>query len=292
MIRDEETNFVFISDLLKENFPQFHNDLVKIFEKNKVAFDYLKNTKDPWCRDYMPVQLDEGKFISFDFNPEYLQGAMFRDTITRPDEVLKSLRYSPTKLDLRNDGGNWICCRGLGLLTDKILKDNRQFNKDTIVSMLKKALCLDDILILPKQPYDLTGHIDEMGYLLDRDTILLADFSRESKSYQKKLFSSIKNLKVVNVPTGYSAEKNDLGDYTAIGCYINFLRVGNLIVMPTYGMSEDNGALTFFKSIFADCRVETIESSIPARSGGSVHCLTWNIKTSTENQILGELCLL
>lgn len=45
-----------------------------VLHKSNVKYAFLKGTKDIWCRDYMPVQTESGKFIQFKYNPSYLKG--------------------------------------------------------------------------------------------------------------------------------------------------------------------------------------------------------------------------
>ena len=54
---------VYMSEKLMTKFPDACNRLIGILEKHSVKYAFLKGTKDIWCRDYMPVQTESGKFI-------------------------------------------------------------------------------------------------------------------------------------------------------------------------------------------------------------------------------------
>lgn len=43
-----------LSKLLFEKYPNSVKKLVEIFDKNKIPFEEIENTKDIWARDYMP----------------------------------------------------------------------------------------------------------------------------------------------------------------------------------------------------------------------------------------------
>ena len=64
MITDQETNFVYFSEqLIEKGFETEYNKIVSILEKYSIGHGLLKGTKDIWCRDYMPIQVDKDKII-------------------------------------------------------------------------------------------------------------------------------------------------------------------------------------------------------------------------------------
>ena len=65
---------VYMSELLMTKFPETCKRLIAILEKHHVNYSWIKGTNDIWCRDYMPVQTESGKFIQFTYDPSYLKG--------------------------------------------------------------------------------------------------------------------------------------------------------------------------------------------------------------------------
>ena len=55
MITEKDKNFVYVSGWLKSDYPELYNELIEILDRNNVTHGLLNNTKDYWCRDYMPV---------------------------------------------------------------------------------------------------------------------------------------------------------------------------------------------------------------------------------------------
>ena len=51
------TNIVYISDKLKDFFPSTYSRLTKIFNEMEIGWEEIKDTKDIWIRDYMPIQI-------------------------------------------------------------------------------------------------------------------------------------------------------------------------------------------------------------------------------------------
>ena len=56
---DTMTNFVYISDKLKEFYPRTYKRLTKLFNEMDIEWGEIEGTKDIWIRDYMPIQLSD-----------------------------------------------------------------------------------------------------------------------------------------------------------------------------------------------------------------------------------------
>lgn len=91
MLRDQDTNTVYLSDLLRtsEEFEDTCQAIVKVLDKHNVDYRFLPSTRDIWVRDYMPVQVSVNKFLEFRYDPDYLQGTdeERRELKTYPDIV-------------------------------------------------------------------------------------------------------------------------------------------------------------------------------------------------------------
>ena len=74
MITDNLTTAVYFSDLLPKKCPTLNQHIAEVLEANGIPYAYLSETKDIWCRDYMPVQTESGKLIQFKYDPSYLKG--------------------------------------------------------------------------------------------------------------------------------------------------------------------------------------------------------------------------
>ena len=60
--------------------------------------------------------------------------------------------------------------------------------------------------------------------------------------------------------------------------YINYLQVGNKIIVPTFGIPEDKQALKYIREANPECIVRGFRMRDIVRNGGGLHCITWNIK--------------
>jgi agmatine deiminase len=62
---------------------------------------------------------------------------------------------------------------------------------------------------------------------------------------------------------------------SAIGVYVNYLEIGNLIVMPIFGRAEDKQAEDIIQKAFPNKVIETIDYNDVALEGGLLNCTTW-----------------
>ena len=64
---------VFFSDLLSRKCPVLFQSITETLKEHNIAYGLLDNTKDIWCRDYMPIHTEDGRLIYYIYNPDYLQ---------------------------------------------------------------------------------------------------------------------------------------------------------------------------------------------------------------------------
>ena len=254
-----------LSNLLFEKYPNSANKLTKVLKKHKISFKEIQNTKDIWARDYMPICLDDGILVSYIYDPDYLRNK--KDENSRTQIV-----YEKNHMDLILDGGNFVRYKNKAIITDKIFKENLLKSKDEIINIIKSTCKLDDLIIIPKQPYDEYGHSDSMVRWIDENTILLNDFSIESKTYNEKLIKSLKKhnltIKIMKYSDNFFTKKRNWG------AYLNFIKIQNVLIVPIYGINEDYLAINQIKNIFSDCIIEPIEFNEIIEFGGAIHCIT------------------
>ncbi|MDA9835890.1 agmatine deiminase family protein, partial [Flavobacteriales bacterium] len=63
-------------------------------------------------------------------------------------------------------------------------------------------------------------------------------------------------------------------------CYVNYLEVQDLIVLPIFGTAsnKDKEVYDTFRQIFPDRKVETIDFNEIGVLGGLLNCSTWTIE--------------
>lgn len=135
-VTDSLTDQVFFSDLLPTRCPALFKALSEKLHENGVNYGILLNTKDIWCRDYMPIQIGARRFIFYKYNPDYLQTPYYRRTITDVKQIdhINCLENAETvHLDLIIDGGNIVKCGETIVMTEKVFAENRDKSRNEII---------------------------------------------------------------------------------------------------------------------------------------------------------------
>lgn len=273
------TQIVYMSELLKTKFPDTCGRLTKILDKHKVKYAFLQGTNDIWCRDYMPVQTPSGKLIQFKYDPSYLKGNPEWEA-SRSDyrEVWSKNNIDAQYSNINIDGGNVLICDGRAILSDRIYSENPEMDKGKLVAELSKLLeC--EVIIIPAQNDDMTGHADGMVRFVNKNTILGNKLDDEYKYWRDGMQKVIDeyHLKYIDLPF-LTDTKDPKHPLSAIGIYVNYLEVDHLIVMPVFGRDEDQEVERILKESFPDKAIETINYNEVAQEGGLLNCTTWVIK--------------
>lgn len=273
-----EGQVVYMSELLKTNYPETCSRLIKILEMHDVKYAFLKGTKDIWCRDYMPIQTESGKFIQFKYDPSYLKGNKeWEESRSDVKEVCRVNGIDAQFSDINLDGGNVLICDGRAILSNRIFSENSNWDKEKLVSELSNLLeC--EIIIIPAENDDMTGHADGMVRFVNRNTILGNKLADEYKYWREGMEKQIEQygLKYIDVP--FFLPKDPKHPHSAIGIYVNYLEVNNLIVLPVFGRDEDKQAVDVLRQAFPDRVIETIDYNDVAQEGGLLNCTTWVVR--------------
>ncbi len=282
-VKPKGNEIVYLSELLEKRFPESFNRLTSILKKHGVEYRLLKGTKDIWCRDYMPIQTESGKLIQFRYEPSYLKGNKeWEDSRSDVREVCRLNGFEPVFSNINLDGGNVLLCSGRAIVTDRIFTENPEYtDKDQLVKDLSELLEAE-VIIIPAQNSDMTGHADGMVRFIDHDTILGNNRSDEYKYWANGIEKVLKdyNLKYVDVPFFYGYKDSRHPDH-AIGVYVNYLEVSNLIVLPVFEVegNKDAEAISALKQIFPNKIIEVINFNDVALEGGVLNCSTWTYKS-------------
>ena len=269
---------VFLSEILKEKYPDTCNKLISIFDKHQVKYSFLKATKDIWCRDYMPVQTPSGKLIQFTYNPSYLKGNKdWEESRSDVKDVCRMNNINAEFSDINLDGGNVLIFDDRAIISDRIFSENPNRDKDELVKELGKQLeC--EIIIIPAEKDDMTGHADGMVRFVNRDTILGNNRADEYKYWREGMQKVIDKYGLTYIDIPFFAPKDSKHPLSAVGIYVNYLEVNNLIVLPVFGRDEDKLAVDIIQKTFPERVVETIDYNEVAYEGGLLNCTTWVVK--------------
>ena len=301
MITDNLTNVVYFSSLLTEKCPILNAHITEELRKWGITYAYLAGTKDIWCRDYMPIQIEKNRLISYNYTPNYLQSKRLLRLQTNIEEVLQNgvndllqilpistkkemffdgLRPVPVmkqviktiKTNLVIDGGNVVKCGDVVVMTDKIFVENKDKSRLEVERILRDAF-LCDILFLPWDKQEYLGHSDGIVHYAGNGRILLTNYD-DFSSYFYRRFRRILEERFEVIPLRYKAKRKHARSWA----YINYLQVGSLVLVPQLGLEEDEQALEQISNALPECKVVGIPALEAVRRGGALNCISWNIQ--------------
>ena len=90
MITDNHTNSVYFSSLLPKKCPIMNAHITEALKKHGIPYAYLSETKDIWCRDFMPIQIEKERFVFYKYTPDYLKDTYGQSVQSNPDEVFQA----------------------------------------------------------------------------------------------------------------------------------------------------------------------------------------------------------
>ena len=266
---------VYLSALLKTKYPDTCERLIQILEKHHIKYGFLEGTKDIWCRDYMPVQTKSGKLIQFKYEPSYLRKDNEWDE-SRSDvkEICRLNNIDAEPSDINLDGGNVLICDDRAIISDRVFSENKDWNREKLVEELGRLLeC--EIIIIPAENDDMTGHADGMVRFVNRNTILGNQLADEYKYWREGMQKVLEQYGLTYIDVPFFMPKDPKHPLSAVGVYVNYLEVNNLIVLPVFGRDEDEQVISIIKGIFPDRIIETIDYNEVAKEGGLLNCTTW-----------------
>jgi agmatine deiminase len=276
MITDNQTNFLYLADTLAKNYPAFYQRFEQVVTDCNIEFALLPKTKDVWAVDYMPIQIDKNNFIHFVYNPSYLQSKKYLNTISDVDAICKDININALKTDVILDGGNVTRTTDKVIMTDRVFVDNSNYERKQLITKLHELLQVDKLYFVPEQPGDFTGHSDGMVRFIDENTVVINDYKQEKEWFHRTFEIAIHNTGLDYIKIPYNVYDNKSNDQ-ANGDYINYLQMENTVIIPTFGIKEDDEAVKQLETIFAGQTIVTVNSNEIANNGGILNCITWNI---------------
>lgn len=286
MIKDQDTNMVYLSKWLsdkKEGHPDFYRRLTRLFDDRGIKWGVLKHTNDYWARDYMPIQISQDDFLKYKYRPDYLYKVKGRKQyITNCSKTCAELGMKYRETDIIIDGGNIVWCGDYAVMTDKIFEENDVPKYDRELSAALENELRHKVIFIPwvrhgepdNDEEDTFGHTDGFVKYCGSNKILMTNH-REANPDEADAIRHVLETYGFEVTEMLFDVPNPNPKFN--WAYINFLQVGNEIIMPRFGISEDALAERYIKEAFPTCNVHTIEAKAIARKGGAIHCITWNI---------------
>lgn len=280
MVQGKHTNTVYLSEKLysDQRFTKTCNILTSLLDKHGIKHKFLESTNDIWCRDYMPIQTDRGKFVQFRYEPLYLKDDL--ELQSDPKEVCKANNIEPQFSNINLDGGNIVNWSDRAIITDRVFDENPEYtSKSRLISEIEKLLEVE-IIVIPQIKSDMTGHADGLVRFVDRNILLGNDREQEYKYWKNGINKVLREHGIDYIDIPFLDHKEKKYPDHAIGCYVNYLEVQNLIVLPIFETenNKDKEVYDTLRQIFPDRIIETINYNAVGLFGGLLNCTTWTIE--------------
>ena len=263
------------------------NAVKKHFSENKNLFFIEYETNDTWARDCSALCIQKNsrvKLLNFTFDG---WGGKFK--ASKDNAMTKHINKEITTYNFILEGGA-IESNGIDtiLTTSKcMLNKNRNatLNSVQITQKLNSFFGATKILYL-NHGYlagdDTDSHIDTLARFVDEKTIMYVKCEDENDEHFSELRLMEKELQTMAQENNYKLIPLPMTDViyyeeeTLPATYANFLFVNGAVLVPTYGVKQDEVALQIFRDTFTDRDIVEIDCSVLIRQHGSLHCITMN----------------
>lgn len=265
---------IHFSSLLKTDptYKPAADNLFAALDLFNIKYKFISNTKDIWVRDFMPVKTRTGRYISFRYEPSYLDDDPDLKTDFRRDiseqVSLEDIVYSNINLD----GGNVVFSPSNQkvVISDRVVSENNAYSSAKLVKELERLLEAQ-VIIIPSlsMRYDMTGHADGMVRFIDESTVL-GNRVPGGNTLEKRIASIFQSHGIHTVEFPYFDSKG----ISAEGCYLNYLETVSHIFLPTFGNETDREVIDLAAAVFSKTVVPVCISEI-AEYGGGLNCISW-----------------
>lgn len=283
MIHDKDTNTVYMSRWLMD-WRDLFKELTSTLKELEIPYGLLPYTNDIWVRDFMPIQLSQNDFLKYRYAPDYLVKVKGRrQYITNCSTACRRIGITPRESEIIIDGGNVVACADKIVMTDKVFTENGVAISDAdFLERLERTLG-HKVIIIPWHPTgeleddsaDVFGHSDGLVRYCSDNRILMGNH-RESDPHEAS------RIRQTLEDNGFDVTEmlfeTDCPNRDFNWAYINFLQVGSKIIMPKFGIAEDDQARKYIQAAFPDCIIRQVDCSSIASEGGALHCITWTVR--------------
>ena len=264
---------------------------------NNARCIYVKENIDLWTRDIGFV--NPARPFKFTYEPRrYLSVADSRFVDGQFRKFLTGLGIMPANTpgfmgnatylsndQLIEDGGNVVDNHyGKAIISERFF-ENSNFSsikpRQKLIQTLEQSIN-SSVLFIP-DPGDTTGHADGVVSFIEPDTLLIADYPNTAsyttlKNLVNKTFPDLKIVRMPCPESNISAWKGR----SAVGVYVNILYTDSSVYVPTFKKpANDKNAIDIVKAnVKSGRKVKAVDTARLSRLGGSVRCMTMQIKMS------------
>jgi len=248
-------------------------------------------TDDTWARDCSALSVEEDGevvLVDFTFSGWGEKFSATKDNLLTPS-LAKHYTQKVKKIEFILEGGG-IESNGENLLLTTTacmcnLNRNAHLTQEQITKKLQEIFGMQKVLYL-NHGYlagdDTDSHIDTLVRFINPTTLMYVQCNNTQDQHYKELhameqelqhLAHTHNLSLIPLPFAsacyYEGERLP-------ATYANFLFVNGGVLLPVYGVKEDQEALALFQKTFPNRTIIPIDCSVLIRQHGSLHCVTMN----------------
>lgn len=245
-----------------------------------AEYQLISGAHDIWLRDFMPVQIRDGSYVSFRYEPSYLADIPKLKTNYKQD-IASQFSFSVTYSDVNLDGGNVVLSpsKEKAIISDRILTENPNYTQAELIKILEQQLKAQVILIPSlKKKKDMTGHADGMVRFVDENTVI-GNCVPSKNGLEQRIKSALQEYGIDVIDFPYFSSPND----SAVGCYLNFLETERHIFLPVFENEMDDKAIAAAEEIFSK-KIVPVNINEIAKEGGVLNCISWETKQTEKIQ--------
>lgn len=261
------------------------------FKEHENLFFTEYETNDTWARDCSVLCVQNGneiELLDFTFTG---WGGKFESQKDNAMSQAIAHCYSKKikKINLILEGGG-VESNGVDTIlttSECMLNKNRNstLSKEQITKILQNEFGMSKILYL-NHGYlagdDTDSHVDTLARFIDEKSIMYVKCEDQNDEHYKELklmedelkaFAKEYDFKLIPLPMSDACyfEEERLP-----ATYANFLFVNGAVLVPTYGVKQDEEALEIFRKTFPNRDIVGINCFSLIKQHGSLHCVTMN----------------
>ncbi len=246
-----------------------------------------------WVRDYGPQSIylngtNELAFVDWVYNRPRPDDDVIPSVMANELNVpLYQMTQSPNRLVAT--GGNFMT-NGFdrGYSSELVLEENSSLTENQVDNIKYSYMGIDPYVKMTTLPYDGIHHIDMHMKLLDEETLLVGEYPEgvsDGPQIETNLNYILDNYqtpygrpyKVVRIPMPADEYGDYPVDYSDYLTYTNAVILNGLVLVPIYGLSQDEEALDIYREAMPGYSVVGVNMRDVIPASGAIHCITREI---------------
>ncbi|MFP4556573.1 MAG: agmatine deiminase family protein [Bacteroidales bacterium] len=247
-----------------------------------------------WVRDFGPQSIylhetNELAFVDWVYNRPHRPDDNNIPTAIANHLDLPIFQMTSSPNQLVATGGNFMTDGfNQGFSSNLILDENSSLTEGEVDNIKYSYMGIDPYIKMTTLPYDDIHHIDMHMKLLDEETLLVGQYPEgvsDGPQIEENLNYILDNYetpygrpyKVVRIPMPPDEYGNYPEDYSDYLTYTNAVILNGLVLVPIYGLPQDDEALDIYREAMPGYEVVGINMRDVIPASGAIHCITREI---------------